>query len=346
MSDTPYQRKRDFHGAVSGDVRVLASSTGLIPLVPTIPQHTIFIQTIHIEVTAPTAAEVWTLQDGAGVSLARPVSAAAVAHFDIDFGPDGVPCSAATSFFLNITGAVGSVGWIAWEGYKQFTGAGAGPAYSNLVLTDGASNYWRLNEKSGLTAFDVIGGAHGTISGGVTLGQPGGLASGDTAMAFDGVNGKIVTAGPVTLVPPWTYEAWFYYPGIAVYNPLFDTTGVPPAARDLLTFYVGPGNGLTWRHYLSGSSTSEQVQATLTLGWHHVVFITTTLLPLLYLDAVLTPLTGALTQPVGNASQSVEFGVITWQNIFMTGSLDEIAIYPYALTASQVRAHFQAASRP
>ena len=46
-------------------------------------------------------------------------------------------------------------------------------SYAALVVADGASHYWRLDETSGTTAVDVIGGANGTISGGVTLNQPG-----------------------------------------------------------------------------------------------------------------------------------------------------------------------------
>src|SRR5882672_6727696 len=127
MTD-PYLHNREFFGTVSSNYRILNSDTGLIPLVPLIPLQTIFIQKIHVEVTTLAASELWTFQDGAGVPIpiVPSVSAAAVAHFDFDFGPDGVPCTEATAFVLNITGAVGAVGWITWEAFKKLT-RGAAP---------------------------------------------------------------------------------------------------------------------------------------------------------------------------------------------------------------------------
>jgi len=125
MTD-PYLRNREFFGSVSGNYRSLATDTGLIPLVPLIPLQTIFIQKIHVEVTTLAASELWTFQDGAGIPLVPAVSAGAIAHFDFDFGPDGVPCSEATAFVLNVTGAVGAIGWITWEAFKKLT-AGAAP---------------------------------------------------------------------------------------------------------------------------------------------------------------------------------------------------------------------------
>ena len=125
MTD-PYLHNREFFGSVSGNYRVAATDTGLITLVPLILLQTIFLQKLHIEVTTLFAAELWTFQDGAAVPLVPSVSAAAVAHFDFDFGPDGVPCTEATALVLNITGAVGAVGWITWEAFKKLT-RGAAP---------------------------------------------------------------------------------------------------------------------------------------------------------------------------------------------------------------------------
>ena len=118
-----YLRNRQFYGNVSGNYRVAPTDTGLVPLVPAIPRHTIFVQKVHIEVTTLTASELWTFQDGAAVPIIPSVSAAAIAHFDFDFGPDGVPCTEATNFNLNISGATGAAGWTTWEGYKKLTSA-------------------------------------------------------------------------------------------------------------------------------------------------------------------------------------------------------------------------------
>ena len=57
-------------------------------------------------------------------------------------------------------------------------------SYAAKVVLSGPSNYWRLNELSGTVANDIVGGANGTISGGVTL-------NGESGMTFDGTGWKI-----------------------------------------------------------------------------------------------------------------------------------------------------------
>lgn len=125
MSVDAYLRNREFFGSISGAYRTLATDTGVIILVPAVPRHTLFIQKIHVEVTTLTASELWGYQDGAGtpVPIVPAVSAAAVAHFDFDFGAQGVPCTEATSFNLAVSGATGAIGWSTWEGYKKLTNA-------------------------------------------------------------------------------------------------------------------------------------------------------------------------------------------------------------------------------
>src|SRR5262245_49341818 len=79
--------------------------------------------------------------------------------------------------------------------------------YAEQVIADGAVAFWRLGETSGTTAVDNVGGNNGTISGGVTLNQPGPW-SGNAAMAFDGTTGKISTAATMTIPIAGTVEVW------------------------------------------------------------------------------------------------------------------------------------------
>jgi len=122
MSDA-YLRNREFFGNLSGSRRVLAADTGILALIAAIPKHSIIVQRIHVEVTTLAASELWTFQDGAGtpVPIVPSVSAAAIAHFDFDFGPDGVPCTEGTAFNLNVSGATGAIGWVSWEALKRLT---------------------------------------------------------------------------------------------------------------------------------------------------------------------------------------------------------------------------------
>lgn len=121
--DEIYDRLRGFYGSISGSYFVLAADTGTITLVPAVPKHTHFVQRLEVQITTPLAGAVWTLQDGAGAPIAvAPFPASAVGHYVIDLGPQGVPCTEATSLVLSISGGgSGAVGWVAWEGFKQLT---------------------------------------------------------------------------------------------------------------------------------------------------------------------------------------------------------------------------------
>jgi hypothetical protein len=123
--DDGYYRLRQFFGPTSGRYRVQATDTGVIVLLPAVAKHTHLIQKLHIEVTTLAASELWSFQDGAGVPIVPNVSAASIAHFDFDFGPDGVPCTEGTAFNLNVSGATGAVGWVTWDSFKKLTLGGA-----------------------------------------------------------------------------------------------------------------------------------------------------------------------------------------------------------------------------
>lgn len=65
--------------------------------------------------------------------------------------------------------------------------------YADEVMADGPTGYWRLGDRPGsTTAVDSSGNGHdGHVSGGVTFGLPG-FHGGDTAALFDGATGRII----------------------------------------------------------------------------------------------------------------------------------------------------------
>ena len=101
-------------------------------------------------------------------------------------------------------------------------------------------HYWRLGEAGGLTATDTIGVAHGTISGGVTLNQPGHSAT-QPAMTFDGTTGRILTAVAVSLPVAVTVEAWVKLTAVTTYAPILSTRNPVDAGAFLVT--VKPDGG-------------------------------------------------------------------------------------------------------
>lgn len=197
-------------------------------------------------------------------------------------------------------------------------------AYSDKVIADGASNYWRLNEPSGTSAVDVVGAKNGTISGGVTLAQPGALVDGDTAMTFNGTTGKIVTAAAVTLPVISSVEAWFKTTSSA-FQYYVELPGVS----------IGSGPNSGNKPFLYDGSVKNGNKVISDGLWHHVVWTFSGATATVYVDGVLDA-SGAqvFAAPVsGVASISAASG-------FWNGSLDDIAIYPRALTPAEISAHY------
>jgi hypothetical protein len=212
--------------------------------------------------------------------------------------------------------------------------------YAQRVIADGASNYWRLGESSGLVAVDSVGGANGTISGGVTLGAAGAIADGNKAMTFDGTTGKIVTSVPIAWSVQFTVEVWIKGTTAAAnYMPIFSNRGTVPTDAKV---FIGVMLDKTLI-FVSDNATPSQVfgvaQVVLDGQWHHIVAVGTATTVLLYIDSLLkrTEVTTLVAPTANLAAISYDFGTPGgWFN----GQLDDVAIYPRALTAQEIAQHY------
>lgn len=125
MAADSYRRQVSYYQDISGSLTVTTAATSSTLVTARNTSQTIFIQKIHVEVTT-SAAQTWSFTDSAGtpVNIVPSVSTAAIAHFDFDFGPLGVPCTAGKNFLLTISSA-GAAGQITWEGYQKLSGTTA-----------------------------------------------------------------------------------------------------------------------------------------------------------------------------------------------------------------------------
>lgn len=74
-------------------------------------------------------------------------------------------------------------------------------AFANEVMMDGPVGYWRLGESPGQPAADSsTSGNDGTYNGGIRLGQPG-FQGGDSAALFDGATGIVMVPNSQSLNP-------------------------------------------------------------------------------------------------------------------------------------------------
>jgi hypothetical protein len=222
-------------------------------------------------------------------------------------------------------------------------------AYSDRVIADGATNYWRLNEPSGTSAVDVIGTAHGTISGGVTLGTAGAIADGSTAMTFDATGDWVsVPNGPYAAIGtgPLTVECWI------------KTTTSPPTQPFVLDI-GGGANGAGFALLIDPTNANVKIANGTTAvyanrpfsydgQWHHVVGVLTRGTPdrlQMFVDGV----GGVVANPPANgwnitSARALLFGTYSGgeasPDFRYFGALDEVAIYPRALTAPEIAAHY------
>jgi len=209
-------------------------------------------------------------------------------------------------------------------------------SYRSRVIADGASHYWRLSEQAGSSALDSVGTAHGSISAlGVTLAQPGAISVGlNTAMAFDDANSGQVFFGALAVPVPVTVEAWINLPVDGSYRTIFScrnaTTGL----------FFGIGGGTL--QVFNGAGANVGGPTSVTDGtWHHVAAVLNGTTATLYRDGVQdgapAPCTLAPTTNLSSLSYDAGADGLRWK-----GLLDEVALYPKALSAAEIAAHFNA----
>lgn len=209
-------------------------------------------------------------------------------------------------------------------------------SYRDHVVVDGANHYWRLND-TGATALDALGTAHGTINAGVTKGAVGALPNdADRAMTFNGTTGTIVSAVPIALTPPCTIEAWINTTGASANKAWFSTR----RAADAGTVLVGSTGTTVWARNGTGSADAVGVGSVIGGVWRHVVAVFTGTVVGLYIDGTLVA-----SPPFVWAGSSAFAPTIGWDeltNAFWPGGIDEVALYPRALSSADISAHWDA----
>ena len=216
-------------------------------------------------------------------------------------------------------------------------------SYSSEVLADSPAAYYRMNEASGLIQDSSGNGNHATASFGTpTYAQTGAIEAdaSDDAILFDGSTERFEIDDDATLDlgDVFTLECWINR----------SRTGVDE-------WVIGKGTGAyamriipTNELELTASFVAGIVDSTVTVlddGWHHLVITKSGATSKLYIDAV------DVTGTVSDAT-CVNTGIVLsianngpdGGNDSPTGAvLDEVAVYPTALSQARVLAHFEAA---
>lgn len=231
--------------------------------------------------------------------------------------------------------------------------AGVWPGYFAEVMADAPISYWKLDETSGTTATDAVGGNNGTYTGGYTLNQQGIPSTGRPSVLFNGTSGYVDLGAPaaLNLTTAWTLEAWVFltsstYNGRGILSELW-TGGSNPILYGLgfgiTTGGAGGANSLQVG-YFTGSGWQAATAGTLTINtWHHVVGTWDgTTLRLYVDDAQVATATPSAAPVAGINGITIGRSHDTGGTPFFPGRIDEVAIYSTALSAARITAHYNA----
>ncbi len=199
-------------------------------------------------------------------------------------------------------------------------------APNNLGLVD----YWSFNEGGGMRAGDSAGSQnHGTLSGSMLPSWVNGKKGG--ALYFDGSSSR-VNLGSVNITASTTVSAWIKTTS-AGQVPIFSNRGNG--------LYFGMTGGKFFVYYNTGTpspglSTSASVNNN---TWRHVVWTSDGSTSKLYVDGVLD---NTVVQARAAQSGTAYIGYDNSNNEYFPGYIDEVRVYNTTLSASDVRALYQA----
>jgi hypothetical protein len=219
--------------------------------------------------------------------------------------------------------------------------------YRNAVLTDGAVAYYEFDETAGTMAMDSSGGGHhGTYLGVYLLSDPAARAGLGNSVNFDGAGARVRIPDSPAFdfgTGAFTIELWFNSDN-SDRGDLFTCKGT---GGDFGLHSGSQGAGTVSIFH----NTFRTSPATLSGGgWNYLVVTRDALGAVtLYLDGAVAQ-TG--TDPDSmNIANDLLIGANHDGNpgspdTFFNGNIDEVAIYPVALSAAQVSNHFAAAAVP
>jgi Fibronectin type 3 domain-containing protein len=219
-------------------------------------------------------------------------------------------------------------------------------AYGAAVFNDNPDLYWRFAETSGSTAADssLFGQNPGVYGSRVQLGQTG--ISG-TAIGVRGAqNSTVGEAQPVPSPAAFSGELWFKTNTTQGGKLLgFEDTQTGNGSSYDKQLYMTTDGSLIFGVYNGSIDTLQSNPGYNDNAWHHAVVSQDSTGMKLYVDGALITSNSV----TGNQSYTgywrVGGGNLSgWPqqptNSYFTGSLDEVAVYPTALSASDVASHY------
>lgn len=219
--------------------------------------------------------------------------------------------------------------------------------YKDAVLADQPAVYLRLEEVAGSVAGDEVGNQSGIYVGGVTLNQPSLILPGDAnpSISLDGSTGYVnVSSNPVLdMERELTLEAWVNMDTV---------TGGREIVRRENHFGMKVINGSPqvyyWSIYVTETESTVGVHivnlpvSLLPSTTYHLAFTIDETMMAFYVNGEQVWEQGATQNPFAPSTSALQIGRWEGGTDYFDGFIDEVAVYPFALSKERLAYHYAA----
>jgi hypothetical protein len=227
-------------------------------------------------------------------------------------------------------------------GSRIAAGTTTATTYRADVLAAGPTSYWRLGETSGTTAADEVGANTGNYTN-VTLNQPGALVSEiNPSASFDGTSSYVLVPESSSLDMSSAVTVEFWAKRRTVSGTYQVVVGKPGNGQTKLENYaVWLNTSNVYQAYFGNGTTyvSVTTPAVTDTNWHYIVATDDGSSAKIYLDGVLRGSASTTLKLTPNLNP-LNIGRANNGAYFFNGWIDEVAIYPTALSSGTIQAHY------
>ena len=245
--------------------------------------------------------------------------------------------------------ATDPTGNLVYSNILPVTVSNAAPsAYASAVLNDGASLYWRLGTPTGTVESDWAGANDGTIGSAVSPSTTSAIA-GDTtgsATVTGTANSHLYTPATVPTTSAYSMELWFKTTTTSGGKLAGYGNAAPGDSSNYdRHIYMTNAGKIVYGNYDGGTEVIQSSSSYNNGAWHQVVGTQSSSGMTLYIDGNLIGTQAATTAQAYSGYWRLGGDNLNgWPNQpsseNFAGQLDEFAVYPTALTASQASTHY------